>query len=152
MDISKETRKQIQLRLLKVLSHAKIKIYGEEYAFEEFVQKDFPLKAKSEALAIIRDGKVWSQLVPSKDLTKERYKIFRFYFKEALDNSGFIGWLASHLKHKVGTGVFVICGHNNGHGGIYDYWGCPVELAESVIKEINNLIDEYNRNKMKRLK
>jgi hypothetical protein len=83
--------------------------------------------------------------VPSEDLTKERFKIIRFYFKEALDNSGFIGWLASHLKHKIGTGVFVICGQNRGHGGIYDYWGYPLDAAESVIEEIQNLVGEYHR-------
>jgi hypothetical protein len=145
MYISKETDEQIQLRLLKVLSHAEIKIYEEEYAFEEFAKKYFPLKAKSEALAIVRDGKVWSQLVPSKDLKQERFKVFKFYFKEALDNSGFIGWLATRLKGKIGTGVLIICGQNNGRGGIYDYWGCPIDVAESVIEEIQNLVDEYHR-------
>jgi len=145
MYISKETHEQIHLRLLNVLSHAEIKIYEEEYAFEEFAKKNFPLKAKSDALALVRDGEVWSQLVRSEHLTKERFKIIRFYFKEALDNSGFIGWLASHLKHKIGTGVFVICGQNRGHGGIYDYWGYPLDAAESVIEEIQNLVGEYHR-------
>ena len=145
MYISKETHEQIHLRLLNVLSHAEIKIYEEEYAFEEFAKKNFPLKAKSDALALVRDGEVWSQLVPSEDLTKERFKIIRFYFKEAFDNSGFIGWLASHLKHKIGTGVFVICGQNRGHGGIYDYWGYPLDAAESVIEEIQNLVGECYR-------
>jgi len=145
MFISKETGEQIQLRLLKVLAQAEIKIYEEDYAFEEFSREDFTLKARSEALALLRDGEVWSQLVPSEDLTKERFKIIRFYFKEALDNSGFIGWLASHLKHKIGTGVFVICGQNRGHGGIYDYWGYPLDAAESVIEEIQNLVGEYHR-------
>jgi hypothetical protein len=145
MYISKETHEQIQLRLLNVLSHAEIKIYEEEYAFEEFAEKNFSLKAKSEALAIVRDGEVWSQLVPSKNLTQERFKVFKFYFKEGLDNSGFIGWLATRLKDKIGTGVFIICGQNNGRGGIYDYWGCPIDIAQSVIEEIQNLVGEYHR-------
>ena len=145
MYISKETHEQIQLSLLNVLSHAEIKIYEEEYAFEEFAEKNFSLKAKSEALAIVRDGEVWSQLVPSKDLAQERFKIFKFYFKEALDNSGFIGWLATRLKDKIGTGVFVICGQNNGRGGIYGYWGCPIDVAQSVMEEIQNLVGEYHR-------
>lgn len=147
MYISKETDEQIQLRLLRVLALAEIKIYEEEYAFEEFAKEEFALKAKSEALAFVRDEEVWSQIVPSKGLTKQRYKIFKFYFKEILDNSGFIGWLATHLKCKIGTGVFVICGQNSNYGGIYDYWGCPIEVAESVIKEIENLVDKYDRNK-----
>jgi hypothetical protein len=27
-----------------------------------------------------------------------------------VDNSGFVGWLASHLKAAIGTGVLVVCG------------------------------------------
>lgn len=56
------------------------------------------------------------------------------------DNSGFVGWLASHLKQKLGTGVFVTCGQNSNRGGIFDYWGCPAELGPSAIEEVKKLI------------
>jgi hypothetical protein len=114
--------------------------------FEEFSKEKFPFQARSEALAFVRDGQVWSQLVPSKDPATGRFRIFKINFKEALDNSGFIGWLATHLKLKIGTGVFVICGQNDCHGGIFDYWGFPIEVGELVKAEINKLIDEYHRN------
>lgn len=39
----------------------------------------------------------------------------------------------------MGTGVFVICGQNAARGGIYDYWGCPVELREQAQQVLNNL-------------
>jgi len=145
MFISKETPAQIRFRLLKVLAYADMKIYEEEYGFQEFTSNDSPLRANPEALAIIRDGEVWSQLVPSRDASKERFKIFRFYFKEKLDNSGFIGWLGSHLKCKTGTGVFVVCGQNSRQGGIYDYWGCPVEVADRVMAEIQRLREGYKK-------
>jgi hypothetical protein len=56
-----------------------------------------------------------------------------------LDNSGFVGWLASHLKTAVGTGVFVVCGQNTRRGGIFDYWGVPVEAADAVLAEVRRL-------------
>ena len=61
----------------------------------------------------MRDDKVWSQLVPCADQERELYTVFRFHFPNGLDNSGFVGWLASHLKARLGTGVFVICGQNS---------------------------------------
>ncbi|WP_289501122.1 DUF6196 family protein [Gloeocapsopsis sp. IPPAS B-1203] len=30
---------------------------------------------------------------------------------------------------------------NFSRGGIFDYWGYPIELAEEVIKEIQELVD-----------
>ena len=145
MFISKETPAQIRFRLLKVLAYADMKIYKEEYEFQEFTSNDFPLRVNPEALAIVWDDKVWSQLVPSRDTSKERFKIFRFYFKEKLDNSGFIGWLGSYLKCKIGTSVFVTCGQNSRRGGIYDYWGCPVEIADRVMAEIQRLRKRYKK-------
>ena len=142
MYISKETRNHIKNRLLKVLAHAEFNVYEEPYIFEEFPISDFRLKAKSETLAFVRDNEVWSQLIPSQDSTKELFKVFSFHFKDDLDNSGFVGWLASHLKHKFGTGVFIICGQNSNRGGIFDYWGCPIKIAESVIEEIKSLINK----------
>ena len=147
MFISKaqETPEQIRFRLLEVLACADIQIFKEEYEFQEHTSSDSPLRANPEALAIVWDGEVWSQMVPSIDASKERFKIIRFYFKEKLDNSGFIGWLASHLKCKIGTGVIVVCGQNSRHGGIYDYWGCPAEVADRVIAEIQMLREEYKK-------
>ena len=69
----------------------------------------------------------------------ERFALFSFHFPPGLDNSGFVGWLATHLKRRLGTGVFVICGQNSDRGGIYDYWGCPAQLrvaAEQALRDL----------------
>ena len=140
MHIKIETKEQINERLMRVMAQAELKVYDGTYAFEEFLMWDFPSKVRSEALALIRDNESWSQLVPSQDNQKELFKVLRFRFKEGLDNSGFIGWLAFQLKLKLGTGVFVICGQNSKYGGIFDYWGFPAEIAGNVISEIKTLI------------
>ncbi|WP_280394542.1 DUF6196 family protein [Nocardia brasiliensis] len=69
----------------------------------------------------------------------EKFGLFSFHFPTGMDNSGFVGWLAGHLKRALGTGVFVVCGSNRERGGIYDYWGCPVELLAAVEREIETL-------------
>ena len=109
------------------------------YAFDEFPADDFASAAREDALALVRDNEVWSQLVPSSESSGEIFAVFSFHFDDCTDNSGFVGWLATHLKTKLGTGVFVTCGQNANRGGIFDYWGCPMELAEEVIREINEL-------------
>ncbi len=121
------------------MAHAEFKVYEQAYVFEEFPLDDFTRKAKPEALAFVRDEQVWSQLVRAEGSDAEMFRIFSFHFAEGLDNSGFVGWLASHLKQRVGTGIFVVCGHNGARGGIFDYWGCPVEVADLVLKEIGRL-------------
>ncbi|MBA3339895.1 MAG: hypothetical protein H0T54_09185, partial [Geodermatophilaceae bacterium] len=62
-----------------------------------------------------------------------------FHFPYGLDNSGFVGWLGSVLKHELGTGVFVVCGQNSRRGGIYDYWGCPAQLRHEAARVIEEL-------------
>lgn len=141
VQISHETYEQTEQRLLTVLAQSDFKIYAGSYSFEEFPLADFHVKVSQDALAIVRDDKVWSQLIYSDDASKELFKVFSFHFDECSDNSGFVGWLASHLKVKLGTGVFVTCGQNSDRGGIFDYWGCPLELAKEVIKEIQELIE-----------
>lgn len=98
--------------------------------------------ANKNSLCLVRDEEVWSQLVPSTDNSKELFIIFSFHFNDCQDNSGFIGWLANHLKAKLGTGLFVTCGQNTSRGGIFDYWGCPIILKEKVIFEVKKLIEE----------
>jgi hypothetical protein len=143
MYISKETLAQTEKRLLKVLSKAELVVFDGAYTFEEFPISELKSKAKDTALAFVRDEEVWSQLIPSQDTTKELFKIIGFHFPKGLDNSGFVGWLATHLKQKLGTGVFVTCGQNSSRGGIFDYWGCPYEIGESFIEEIVSLIEHF---------
>jgi hypothetical protein len=44
------------------------------------------------------------------------------------------------MKKKLGTGVFVVCGQNSNKGGIYDYWGCPLEIQNAFLDELQQLI------------
>jgi len=47
--------------------------------------------------------------------------------------------MASRLKQRFGTGVFVTCGQNRGDGGIFDYWGVPAALAGEVLQEVRRM-------------
>ncbi len=143
MYISFETEDEKERRLREVIKKSDFRTYEGTYYFEEFALKDFSKKANENALALVRDEEVWSQLVPSNDTTEELFVMFSFHFDEHLDNSGFVGWLANYLKEKLGTGVFVTCGQNKNHGGIFDYWGCPAKLGDEVLREINKLMAVY---------
>jgi len=146
MYISQETPEQTKNRLLKVIANAQLTVFEGTYFFEEFATTDFSRRIRTEALALVRDNELWSQLVPSQDASKELFFIFGFHFPEDSDNSGFVGWLATHLKEELGTGVFVICGQNSQRGGIFDYWGCPSQLAEEVRIAVENLRIEGKAN------
>lgn len=145
MYISRETEEQTEKRLLQVISKAEFRIYNGAYTFEEYPVNEFKFKAKDTALAYIRDSEVWSQLIPVEDTTisQELFKVISFHFPPNLDNSGFVGWLATHLKQRIGTGVFVICGQNSSRGGIFDYWGCPYSLGDYFVQEILSLIKKF---------
>ena len=145
VSISKETELQAELRLREVIRAATLQIYDGAYAVDEFPLARFGENADPSALALVRDDQVWSQLRPASPRDRERFAVWRFHFPPDVDNSGFVGWLASALKAKFGTGVFVTCGSNSSHGGIFDYWGVPVDLAGPVIQEIKGLIRAPNQ-------
>ena len=137
MYISTETSEQTESRLKKVIQTSDLKIYDKEYYFKEVTIDKFQFE--EQALAIVRDEEVWSFLIPSESSETENFKVFSFHFEEGLDNSGFVGWLASKIKMDLGTGVFVVCGQNTNKGGIFDYWGCPASIADEVIKLVRQL-------------
>jgi len=144
MYVSRETPAQTSARLGRVIAEADLVVYERPYAFVESDVASFPRDLSSEALAFVRDEDVWSALVPSSlpEQEQEQFIVFSFHFTADLDNSGFVGWLASHLKAVVGTGVFVVCGQNSQRGGIFDYWGAPLSVAEQVITEVRRLRGE----------
>lgn len=139
MNISRESLEQTETRLRHVIARADYEVFPGAYAFEEFPLSDFAARANPDALALVRDHEIWSQLVPSQDTQKELFGLFGFHFEEGLDNSGFVGWLATHMKRELGTGLFVVCGQNSQQGGIFDYWGCPAELKAEVEAQITKL-------------
>lgn len=139
MHVSRETTEQTERRLRQVIAGAGLVFLSGDYAFAEFPVAQFPAQLSDRALALIRDEAVWSVLRPAETGDTELFAVFRFHFPPRVDNSGFVGWLASHLKKQLGTGVFVICGHNSARGGIFDYWGAPLALRRQVETELNTL-------------
>jgi Family of unknown function (DUF6196) len=139
MYISNETSLQTEDRLKKVIRSADFKLFEGNYCFKEIPVGEFQME--KDALAMVRDSQVWSFLIPAAGAKTENFRIFSFHFRDGLDNSGFVGWLASKIKKELGTGVFVICGQNSGNGGIFDYWGVPIEIAEEVINLVVRLTE-----------
>ncbi|MDR5589024.1 DUF6196 family protein [Christiangramia sp. SM2212] len=139
MYISKETPKETDLRLKKVLKKSRFKVFEKSYYFNEIPVEKFEFNEK--ALAFVRDNDVWSQLIPVDKKGNEEFRIFSFHFEKDLDNSGFVGWLATKIKDDLGSDVFVVCGQNSNQGGIFDYWGCPIEVSDEVIIYIKNLMN-----------
>ncbi len=138
MYVSRETPDETEARLRRVIAAATLESFDGTFTFDEFPLDAFAERVCHEALALVRDDAVWSQLVPaSANSLGERFALWRFHFPPELDNSGFVGWLAMTLKHRIGTGVFVICGQNSGRGGIFDYWGAPERLRDEVQQAIN---------------
>lgn len=145
VNISIETLAQTHERLAGVIRRSRLKVYEGAYIFEEFPLMTFRDRADRNALALVRDDAVWSQLVEyygpiPHNGSIEIFCLWRFHFPADVDNSGFVGWLASHLKECFGTGVFVVCGQNSGDEGIFDYWGGPLELRRELIAEIERLM------------
>ncbi|MGW0252706.1 DUF6196 family protein [Nocardia goodfellowii] len=140
VDVSVETVEQTEQRLRRVIAEADLLVHDGVWCFEES-PADQPPALTGETLAIVRDQDSWSSLVPLAGAGEgiERFGIFSFHFAEHLDNSGFVGWLATRLKVELGTGVFVVCGSNRARGGIYDYWGCPADLLDQAIAVVNTL-------------
>jgi hypothetical protein len=142
MNVSQESPLETESRLKRVLQRAEVHFYEEAFQFKE---SSVATEARSvldhNALALIRDGDVVSQLVPMTPTCdhQDAFGLFRIHFPAEVDNSGFVGWLASLLKARFGTGVVVICGQNSTRGGIFDYWGCPFELRARVFEEIRRL-------------
>ncbi|SHL90976.1 DUF6196 family protein [Mucilaginibacter sp. OK098] len=137
MYISGETGEQTEHRLRHVIRNAQLKVYDGLYFFKEIPINSFEFDQN--ALAIVRDHQVWSYLVPVESDLSENFKVFSFHFQPGADNSGFVGWLASLIKARLGSGVFVICGQNSNSGGIFDYWGCPALLTQEIIGLISEL-------------
>lgn len=140
VSVSTESAEETDLRLRRVIAQAELVVHDGVWGFEEF-PADQPPPLTGETLAVVRDRETWSRLVPLTEQGKdvERFGIFSFHFPHAADNSGFVGWLATHLKSELGTGVFVVCGSNSARGGIYDYWGCPVDLLDQAVAVVNTL-------------
>jgi Family of unknown function (DUF6196) len=141
MDITPETPEQTQARLLRVIAQARLHLETGEFAFAEYPQQQFPLQLIAHSKAFVRDEEVWSALVPASFAPEasDTFVLMCFHFDANIPNSGFVGWLASIFKQRLGTGVMVVCGQNARDGGIFDYWGLPVSLAKEALAMVEEL-------------
>lgn len=140
--VSVESPEVTSRRLLRVIAKSEFQVLEGAYAFLEYPRVQFPTDLLERALALVADSEVWSALVPAEATSGERLGVFSFHFPAGLDNSGFVGWLASHLKAQLGTGVVVVCGSNSKRGGIFDYWGVPIELYAQAAREVHALREQ----------
>lgn len=139
VDVSVEAPEETDGRLRRVIGAADLVIQRGAWHFVEYRSGLLP-ELTGEELAVVHDEDSWSTLVPAGDDTAvERFGVFTFHFPPGVDNSGFVGWLASHLKQQLGTGVFVVCGSNTPRGGIYDHWGCPETQLARVVRVVQGL-------------
>jgi Family of unknown function (DUF6196) len=141
MDITPETPSQTHERLKRVMAHARMVQMPGDYTFAEFAADAFPSELVPQALAFVRDAQSWSALLPASERTPQhdRYMLLSFHFAADIPNSGFVGWLATQFKQYLGTGVFVVCGQNAKDGGIYDYWGIPIKVAQPALALVASL-------------
>jgi hypothetical protein len=137
MHVSRETADQTDIRLRQVIAQADVDWQPGLWWFQEFAAAAFESRLRADALAVVRDGEQWSQLVPVRehDAPAERLRVWCFHFPTGLDNSGFVGWLATQIKRATGSGVLVVCGYNGGRGGVFDYWACPAAI-EAPVREL----------------
>jgi Family of unknown function (DUF6196) len=138
MHRSHETPEQTETRLHRVIREATLYVFPDTYRFVPLPLAEFPFRARAEAQAFVRDDAVWSQLVPA-DEGPSRCVLFRFHFPEGVDNSGFVGWLASLIKRETGAGAFVVCGENPAQGGIFDLWGVDLQVGAEVLSIVRAL-------------
>lgn len=136
--VSRETPDETERRLRGVIAASELSVLDGAWSFQESSLLR-PPDLTPEILAVVRDDEVWSWLAPADGSAPEQFALFSFHFPPGLDNSGFVGWLASALKQRLGTGVFVVCGQNSTRGGIFDHWGCPVHLRDEALAVIDDL-------------
>lgn len=141
VSISHESSEATGRRLRAVLAQAEMTLLPGVWAFAES-PAEHPPSLDRDTLAVVQDGDSWSALRRSDDDADddaERFGLLSFHFPDGVDDSGFVGWLATELKARLGTGVFVVCGSNRSRGGIYDYWGFPAHLADEVVATVRSL-------------
>jgi hypothetical protein len=118
----------------RVIASAEVKVEPGTWRWDEALRTE-----PSDGLAAVRDGDVESRLVPTESDDDQALAVLSFHFDPHVDNSGFVGWLATELKQTVGTGVVVVCGSNAGRGGIFDYWCVPARLTDEVLAVVERL-------------
>ena len=140
-----ETPGAMEARLLQVIAQAQFDVLTADYAWRSMGANEAP---QQEAIACVRDGNQWYQFAPAAvDASAQCYRVVSFHFKEGFDASGFVAWLAGHLKRSAGTGSVVICGKDQRDTpglfraslGVFDYWCCSVVSGDRFVAVIQSL-------------
>jgi hypothetical protein len=138
-----ETDSEMHDRLCGVLVAARFEVLREPHAWQAIGDASLP----ATAVAAVRDGSAWYALTPVGDGIAGAYRILMFHFAEGTNASGFVAWLAALMKKEAGTGAMVVCGFDARASaalwqtslGLFDYWGCPWDRGEDVVKLIERL-------------
>lgn len=147
VSISHELPVQAEARLRAVLQATELRHLPGVWSFRRVGDPN-----RDDALAFVKDVEGWCALLPASDgpagdpaggpaEDTERFALTLSTFPAGVDNSGYVGWLATTIKERLGSGVFVVCGDNPARGGIFDYLGYPVECADAV----RELLEELRR-------
>jgi len=128
-----ETYEEQNQRLMEALSNSDVNFLSGSYDYEEFNATELDLKFNVNALALIRDGSRWSQLV---NVDEGSFSVFSIHFNGVDNVNGFVGWFASFLKHKFNIGLIVLVGSNSLKKGVYDYYGVPIARIAEVEREM----------------
>src|SRR6266536_4757375 len=99
--VSHERAVESERRLQAVLCAAEVEHLVGTWCFRRF-SGDIP----AGALATVRDADGWCALTPASGRgTDERFALTVTTFDSVIENSGFVGWLATTIKRRVGSGV-----------------------------------------------
>jgi len=128
-----ETFEEQNKRLIQAFSNSEVNFLSGSYDYEEFNANKLDLKFNKNALALIRDGNRWSQLV---NVDNGSFSVFSIHFNGADNVNGFVGWFTSLLKEKLDIGLIVFVGSNSLKKGVYDYYGVPIDRIAEVEKEM----------------
>jgi hypothetical protein len=134
VSISQERQVESERRLRAVLRAAQLVHLPGAWCFQR-IEGPPPVGA----LATVSDVDGWCALVPATQDADELFAVTLSTFAPQIENSGYVGWLATAIKQRLGSGVFVICGDNPRRGGIFDYLGYPLEVTDAVRVLIDGL-------------
>src|SRR5689334_21936688 len=101
VSISQERPAETEQRLRRVIAAAELVCLDGAWAFHEAPLDRQPALG-GQVFAAVRDEDKWSWPALAAPDATEPFALFSFHFPPNLDNSGFVGWLATELKRRLG--------------------------------------------------
>jgi hypothetical protein len=141
-----ESSEEMHQRLLRLTAASRMEVMPEEYGWLPMDSGNAPSPV---AIACVRDGSVWNQLLPVSTMHPgPRMCVVSFHFPADISGAGFIAWLATWLKREADTGVVVIGGKDGnpsegldrGSFGVFDYWCCDAANRSRFVDAIERLM------------